>query len=356
MNGGKKSLAVNLKSEEGVDIIHRLVREVDVVVENMTPRVKRDLGIEYAVLSEINPGLVMCSMSGFGQEGLDGDEARACTDPVAQAMSGISWITGERNGPPYAVGGGIGDTVTSAMGVIAILSALIGRERTGKGQYIDISMVESLAYLDCISLPSTAMNGRSRTFRNGQMNSHNFPMGPLKCTGGYIALQARGSGPDSPWGRLCSLMDRNDMIDDDRYRDDNARIAHADQVIAAIEDWLCSLADREGALALLASERISSGPVLSQEEMLEHRFFAERGMFGTIDYPELGPIRVVEPPFKFSNAAAYVRGPAPEVGEHVRDIVGSDLGFEDEEIDRLIKSDVLYESEGAKRRRGSRQT
>jgi len=354
-SGGKKSLAVNLKKPAGVDLIRALLPAVDVVVENMTPRVMRGFGLDYPAMAAINPRLVMCSLTGFGQQGLDGDLSRPCTDPVAQAMSGISWLTGERDGPPYTVGGGLGDTVTSMTGVAAILAALVGRTRTGMGQFIDLSMVEALLYLDCIALPEALMNGSTRVFRNGQQNSYLFPMGTFKATGGYIALQAPGEGPDSPWGRLCHLMDRDDMVEDERFRDDLHRLDHTRDVVGAIEEWLAQFDDLEGPLLLLASERISGGPVLSQTEMVSHSFFAERGTFGKVDYPELGPIGIVQPPFKFSNANARVRGPAPEVGEHTREILRSYLGLSDDKIDGLFEAEVLYESDGARERNERRR-
>jgi crotonobetainyl-CoA:carnitine CoA-transferase CaiB-like acyl-CoA transferase len=351
-NAGKRSLAVNLKKPEGIEIIKTLVARADVLIENMSPRVMEKFGLTYAELSKVNPRLVMCSMSGFGRKGLDGDTARPCSDPIAQAMSGISWITGERDGAPYGVGGGLGDTVTSMTGVAAILAALVSRDKTGVGQDIDLSMVESLAYLDCTVLPNTAMAGEQRGYRNGQQLSYTFPMGPFKAAGGYISLQAMGAGPGSPWARLCGLMGREDMITDERLTTDRDRLEHVDEVVGVIEEWLCSLEDRETALALLGSERISSGPCLSQEEMLSHPFFAERGTFGSVDYPEIGAVKVVEPPFKLSGATAQVRGPAPEVGEHTREIAHWDLGLSEEEIERAIEAEVLFESLGARRRNG----
>lgn len=351
-NGGKKSLAVNLKDPRGVQIIRDLIPSTDVVVENMTPRVMQGFGLSYSELRDLNPGIVMCSLTGFGQQGFDGDNGRPCTDPVAQAMSGLNWITGERDGPPYAIGGGIGDTITSMTGVAGILAALVSRDKTGKGQHIDLAMVESLAYLDCTALPAVAMtNGaNSPLFRNGQQNSYTFPMGPFKAAGGYIAIQAPGAGAGSPWARLCGLMGRQDLVEDPRLVDDAHRLNHTAEVIEAIEDWLCSLDDRETALSLLSVERISAGPLLSQNEMLEHPFFAERGTFGVVHYPELGNVKVVEPPFRFSDANAFVRGTAPEMGEHSRSILASELGMTEAQLDELVAENVLFESLGAKRR------
>lgn len=344
-NGGKSSLAVNLKDPRGVQLIWDMIPQTDVVVENFTPRVMQGLGLGYTTLSELNPRLVMCSMTGFGQQGLDGDTGRPCSDPTAQAMSGLNWITGERDGPPYAIGGGVGDTVTSMTGATAILAALLHRQVSGKGQHIDLAMVEALAYLDCTVLPSVAANnGTNRYFRNGQQNSYTFPMGPFKCTGGYLSIQAPGAGPDSPWGRLCSLMGREDLLTDQRLYDDNTRLNHTAEVIGYVETWLCSLSSREEGLALLGQARISSGPVLSQEEMMEYPLFKQRGTFGTVDYPGLGAVGVVEPPFKFSDARAFVRGRAPELGEHTRAILASRLGKSDAEVDALLTAGVLYEA------------
>jgi succinate--hydroxymethylglutarate CoA-transferase len=353
-NAGKKSVALNLKDPAGVSILKRLIPSVDVLVENMTPRVMPSFGLDYESLAKLNSGLIMCSMSGFGQGGLDGDRARACTDPVAQAMSGISWVTGDRDGAPYAVGGGLGDTVTGITGATAILAAIVGRQRTGKGQFIDISMVESLAYLDCTVLPNYLMTGRETVIRNGQQGSYNCPMGPFRATGGYVAIQAPGSGEASPWGRLCGLMGREDMIHDARFLTDADRVAHIEEVIDAVESWMCSFPDLDTLLVLLATERISSGPVLSQSDMLSHPFFRDRGTFGVVDYPEIGPVKVVEPPFKYSAARAKVRGPAPEAGEHTRDILRSYLGLDDGELEELLAAEVIYESEGARRRSRSR--
>src|SRR5207237_941236 len=137
--------------------------------------------------------------------------------------------------------GGLGDTITSMTGATAILAALLHRQQSGRGQHIDLSMVESCAYLDCTVLPSVAANnGVNRYFRNGQQNSYTFPMGPFKSTGGYISIQAPGAGPDSPWGRLCQLMGREDLLADERLRDDTARLNHTTEVIGYVETWLRS--------------------------------------------------------------------------------------------------------------------
>ena len=355
-NGGKKSLAVNLKDPRGVQIIWDLIPQTDIVVENMTPRVMQRLGLSYVTLSDINPRLIMCSLTGFGQEGLEGDLGRPSSDPIAQAMSGMNWNTGDKDGPPYAVGGGIGDPITAVNGVVGILAAMLGLNATGKGQHIDISMVDANLFVDCTIAPAVAMFGSQAAapYRNGQNQSYTFPMGTFKATGGYISIQAHGSGELSPWARLCELMGREDLVDDPEFRSDQARLQRTEEVVEIVEGWLCSLGSREEALALLAEERITAGPVLSQEEMLTHPWFVQRGTFGKVEYPGLGTVGVVEPPFKFSDAQAYVRGRAPEMGEHTREILSEYLGMDERAIEDLMSEKVLFESEAAVRvREGS---
>ncbi len=354
-NGGKKSLCVNLKEIRGIELVWELVKQVDVVVENFTPRVMRNFALDYENLKARNPGIIMCSLTGFGQEGYHGDVSRPCTDPVAQAMSGLTWITGERNGPPYPIGGGVGDTITSLNGAVAILGALVSRNQTGVGQYIDLAMVEAAMFVDCVAMPYVAANGgKSRIYRNGQANTYTFPMGPAKTKDGYIALQAPGAGPQSPWARLCHAMDRDDLVCKPEFLNDDLRAKNAPEVIGIIEQWLADFT-RDEALEKLAEARISSGPVLSQAEILEHELFKRRGTFQAIHYPELGEVKVVEPPYKFSAAEAFVRGPAPQFGEHNRDVLTRYLKLSGADIDELTRAGVLYESDAARRRQQSKQ-
>ena len=194
-NHGKKSIGVNLKTDRGLELVKSLIKHADVVVDNFTPHVMRNYGLDYESLQALNPGIIVCSLSGYGQDGLPGYPDHPCTDPVAQAMGGLNWITGERDGPPYTIGGGIGDTMTSMAGAIAITSALFHRERTGVGQMIDVSMAETSLFVDCTVMPYVAANnGQNMFFRNGQLNTYTFPMGPLKASEGWISIQAPGTG------------------------------------------------------------------------------------------------------------------------------------------------------------------
>jgi crotonobetainyl-CoA:carnitine CoA-transferase CaiB-like acyl-CoA transferase len=236
-------------------------------------------------------------------------------------------------------------------GVVAILAALFGRQATGRGQFIDIAMVEALAYVDCTALPEALMSGEERVFRNGQQGSYTFPMGPFRGTGGFVAIQAPGAGPESPWGRLCLLMGRTDMIDDLRYKSDYLRLDHCDDVIEAVERWLCSFDEIDTPLVLLGAERISSGPVLAQRDMPEHPYFAARGTFTEVEYPEVGSVTVMRPPFRFSGAEAGVRGVAPEMGEGGRELATTLGGLSAEAVEELFERGVLFESAGARRRR-----
>ncbi len=352
LNGGKKSLCIDLKRPRGLEIVRSLVKQADVFVENYTPHVVHSYGLDYPNLRALNPRIIMCSMTGYGQEGFAHNPEHVCTDPVAQAVSGLNWITGEPDGAPYTIGGGIGDTITGMTGALAVGYALFHRERTGVGQYIDLSMIESLLFLDSLGMPHTAANhGVPLHQRNGKQNTYTFPMGILKAKEGYISLQAPGQGSNSAWGRLCACMGREDMIDDPRYLTDDDRLMRRDEVVGIIEGWLQSLSDDEAALAVLAEARISSGPVLSQAQIWEHPHYRRRGAFQEISYPELGPIGVVSPPYKFSETPARVRGPAPQLGEHNHEVLTANLGLTSDEVDALADEGVIYESRAARKRR-----
>ena len=353
-NGGKKSVCIDMKTPRGLELVRSLVEKADVVVENFTPHVMLGFGLDYPNLAGLNPGIIMCSLSGYGKDGLPFYPDHPCTDPIAQAMGGLSWITGPRDGPPYAIGGGIGDTVASMAGAIAIGFALFHRQRTGIGQYIDLSMVEASLFVDCTTMPYVAANdGATMFFRNGQQNTYTFPMGPLRAKEGYIAIQAPGTGLDSAWGRLCVAMGREELLDDPRYLTDRARIEHTSEVVSLIEGWFQSFPDDDAILVVLAEARISSGPVLSQAQILQHPFFEARGSIQTVEYPELGPVKVVEPPYKFSDTPAWVRGPAPQPGEHNGEVLMKYLGLSAQDVEALTRQGVLYESEAARgRQRG----
>ena len=354
LNGGKKSLCVDLKTPQGLEIVHSLVKTADVFVENFTPHVVHGYGLDYPSLRKLNPAIIMCSMTGYGRDGFAHNPDHPCTDPVAQAMSGLNWITGERDGAPYTIGGGIGDTITGMTGAMAVGYALFHRQRTGVGQYIDLSMLDSLLFVDSLAMPHVAANQGVPLFeRNGKQNSYTFPMGILKAKEGYICLQTLGQGPESAWGRLCVCMDRPDMIDDPRYRTDDDRVAHRDEVVGIIESWLQTLPDDEAALLVLAEARISSGPVLSQEDIWNHPHYNERGAFQQIHYPEVGPVGVVSPPYRFSETPAAVSGPAPQLGEHNHEVLTACLDYAPEQVATLTDAGVLYESPAARRRRRS---
>jgi crotonobetainyl-CoA:carnitine CoA-transferase CaiB-like acyl-CoA transferase len=352
LNGGKKSLCVDLKHPKGLEIVRSLVKQADVFVENYTPHVVKSYGLDYSNLTALNPGIIMVSMTGYGQEGFAHNPEHVCTDPVAQAVSGLNWITGEKDGAPYTIGGGVGDTITGMTGALAVGYALFHRQRTGVGQYIDLSMIESLLFLDSLGMPYVAANkGAAVHFRNGKQNSYTFPMGVLKAKEGYISVQATNQGPDSAWGRLCVLMGRPELIEDPRYRTDDDRIDHSEEVVAVVEEWLQTVSDDEAALAALAEARIPSGPVLSQGDILKHPHFRARGTFQEVEYPELGPIEVVAPPYKFSEAETRVRGPAPQLGEHNFEVLSTYLSLSLDEVQALTDDGVLYESEAARLRK-----
>ena len=255
-NGGKKSVCIDLKQPRGPELFRSLASQVDVVVENYTPQVLAGYGLDYQSLRQVNPGVVMLSTTGYGQQGLDGNPRLPCTDPVAQAMGGLSNITGERDGAPYTIGGAIGDSITAIQGAMAVGYALYHRQRTGVGQHIDLSMIEGCLFADSLVMPHVAATkGENIYFRNGKQNTYSFPMGVLKSKEGYLVIHADGEGPESPWARLCGAIGRRDMIEDPRYASPRARVERTQEVIDILEGWLQTVSDDEAALTVLAEAR-----------------------------------------------------------------------------------------------------
>ena len=204
---------------------------------------------------------------------------------------------------------------------MAVGYALYHRQRTGVGQHIDLSMIEGCLFADSLVMPHVAATkGENMYFRNGKQNTYSFPMGVLKSKEGYLVIHADGEGPESPWARLCGAIGRRDMIEDPRYASPRARVERTQEVIDILEGWLQTVSDDEAALTVLAGDR---------------------GAFQTIDYPELGPIEVVSPPYKFSETPARVRGPSPQLGEHSYDVLGRYLGLSSEEVEGLAEQGVL---------------
>lgn len=337
-NAGKKSLCVDLKKPEGMKIAKALVAKVDVVVENFSPGVMKKLGLDYASLKAINPKLIMASVSGFGQFGPWSE--RTSFDIIGQAMSGVMHMTGEPDGPPQYVGNYIGDPNAGVHAALAICASLFYRDRTGKGQYIDIAQVDSLLYLDMLNVPQYALtNGAINPTRFGAHHHGVAPLGVFKGTDGYVVIQAL----EHQWPNFAKAIGRADLITNPKFETNAKRVEHKKELIAITEAWLQSFPNNDAALTILAEWRIPCAPVLDIGQAINHPQTRARGMITEVEHPILGKMPIVNTPFVMSEAPRQIQGPAPLLGQHNREVLTRHLGYSAEDVARLTQAGVVIE-------------
>lgn len=338
VNRGKKSIAIDLKQDEGKSLFKRLVREFDILVENFRPGTLDDLGVGYDVLSQEHPGLIYVAISGFGQTGPMREQP--ALDVVVQGAGGIMSVTGEPGGPPIKPGVSLGDITGGLYGAIGTLAAVYERERSGKGQLVDISM------LDC--QVAILENAFLRYFLTGEppeplgtRHSWAVPFQAFPTADGYFVL-ALAWGVPNQWALLCSEIERVDLIDDPRFATSTARAAHHAELEPLLNeafrrrtsaDWVARL-ERFG---------IPCGPLNSIPEVTRMPQLEAREMFVPVEHRKLGTLPLVNSPIKLSRTPAGIRGSSPDMGEHSRSVLHERLGLSDAEIDALAARDVVWE-------------
>ncbi len=336
VNRGKKSIVVDLKKREGLEITRAIARKVDVLVENFRPGVTRRLGVGYEALSALNPRLVSVSVSGFGQTGPYRD--RAGFDIVGQAMSGIMSTTGEPDGGPCKAGIPLSDLTAGMWAAYGVSSALFAREKTGRGQYIDLSLLDSSV--------SLLTNLSGCYFMDGSFSelwgSAHFQIVP------YQAFRARdkeiiiGVTSDRFWGYFCDIIEAPELTNDPRFVDIPSRAKNRGELIPILERHLSRRNGNEW-LKLLDEKGIPCGPVYNVGEALEDEQVRHKEMAVETDHSLLGKFNATGLPLKFSEHPGKVQGPAPLHGEHTREILSRFLGFSNEKIEALLENEVVQE-------------
>jgi len=337
LNRNKKSLVLNLKADRGKTILRRLIEVSDIVVENFRPETMKRLGFDWERIQAINPRAIYCSICGFGHDSLPANATRPAYDMVAQAYSGIMSITGPEEGPPCRVGSSIGDILAGHQAVIGILAALRYRERSGRGQYLDISMVDGLF--------SILENAVAR-----YVNTHEIP-GPLGSAHPSITpFQAfktkddswiiAAAGNDTLWAKLCRVLDREDLIDDPRFRSNPLRTENRKSLIPILQAELGKKTGPQWA-RVFETEGIPYSPIHTLKDICEDPHIAHRGMLVEIEQPRIGKMRICGSPFRLSETPGKVYSPAPLLGEHSEQILRDLLGYTRKEIQQLKEEGVI---------------
>jgi crotonobetainyl-CoA:carnitine CoA-transferase CaiB-like acyl-CoA transferase len=335
-NRGKRSVAVDLGRPEGVELVRRLVAHCDVVTENFGPGVLERRGLDHATLSGAHPALITASISAFGKTGplahLPG------YDLMGQALSGMMYLTGEPDGPPQFTGSPIADCSAGQLLFGAIGHALFHRERTGRGQRIEVSLVDSVFHMHSIAVQGhTVTGGEFHQERAGRQFRATIPSGTYRGPQGWIVLQVL----DRQWERFCAAIGRADLEHDDRFSTVGARVANADDLIEIIEAWMATFETDAAVLDHLHAHRCPAAPVLDPVEAVDHPHFRERAMVRTVDDAVLGPFVVPGLPVKFGERTEPDDEPAaPLLGEHNAEVYGN-LGLSTADIEKLHGAGVI---------------
>jgi crotonobetainyl-CoA:carnitine CoA-transferase CaiB-like acyl-CoA transferase len=334
VNAGKLGVGVDLSKPEGRAVAQDLARIADVAIENFVPGVAARLGIGARDLRALNPRLVYCSISGFGQDGpLAGWPAFA---HIISAMSGMMEL--ERNGDatPRVAYLQAADVLAGTHAFGAILAALLRRERTGDGATLDVSMLQCLVAAEDVSYGAVLNGGAvSAGPRVGMI------VGEIK--GRHVVTQHVG-GPQL-WARLCAVMNRPDITDDPRFATPVLRRQHWDALRPLLTEWLStSFTSAEDALSTLNAARLPAAPVLSPDEVVAHPHMEARQAFPAIPHPGRGTVRVTATPFHVDGAPLRPAGPAPwRIGEHTRQVLTEVLGYPPARVDELRRAGVIAE-------------
>ena len=333
INRNKKSLGLNLKTEQGRNVLWKLIERADVLIENFRPGVLEKLGFGYPVVAKTNPRVVYCSVSGFGQTGPYRD--RPGYDVIAQGESGMMDLTGYPDGPPAKLGASLADIVAGLYAMNGILLALLARHKTGRGQLVDISlldgMVSTLTYHALIYLST----GRS-PHRMGTRHPSIVPYECFEARDGFVNIAVTNQ---KQWENFCRVLGFPEIAGDSRFETMKARLAHYDELRPIIER-VVSRMTRAEAIACMSEVGIPAGPINTVGEIMDDRHIHAREMVVQLTHPEYGPLRMLGIPIKLSDTPGAVENAPPGFGEHNRELLVS-LGYEDEDIRGFNQSGVI---------------
>ncbi len=340
-NRGKKSVCLNLRDPRGMALLVELIPKVDIVVENFRPGVMASMGLGYDRLKELKPDIIMCSISALGQKGPLAQKPGY--DYIAQAYAGVTSMIGDKDEAPYIPLVGLGDVSTGVHGALAVLAALRHRDQTGKGQHLDVALLDVYYNFHEINVHQVrASKGSIKPTRVGRHMTYLMPGGVFKGTNGYLVIMSFFHH----WPDMCKAMERPDMIDDPRYSTDMARLERRDEVVRIIEEWLQRFPDVPSAVAHLEKFDVPVAPVLSVEETLSYPHLRERGTVRTIHDPVYdGELDVPGFPIKFSEFPEEPSLQAPTIGQHNEEILTKYLGRTSEEIASLRSEGLLVEQQ-----------
>jgi len=333
VNRNKRGVTVNLKKPEGVALLKRLVATADVLIENYRPGVAKRLGVDYETLSAINPRLIYCSISGFGQTGPYA--SRGGYDLIAQGMSGIMSATGSEDGPPVKVGVPVTDLGAGLFAVVGILCALRARRLTGRGQFVDTSLFEAGLALSQWEATEYWYTGEVPR-RLGTAHRLNAPYQAFKASDGYFTV---GAANERLWPRFMGLLGLAELTGDQRFNNLAGRVRHRAELERLVEE-VTRRESRAHWLERCEKAGIPAGPIYSVPEALDDPHARARGMVQEYEHPQVGRVKSLGNPVKLSRTPAATRKAAPVLGEDTDAVLG-ELGYGPDDIARLRAEAVI---------------
>jgi crotonobetainyl-CoA:carnitine CoA-transferase CaiB-like acyl-CoA transferase len=324
INRNKRSVAADLSNEEDRELIRSLAGGADVVVENFAPGTLERWALGYEALSAHNPGLVWCSITGYGSEGAD--SGRPGYDFAVQARSGWMSVTGEVEGPPMKVGVALVDVIAGQNAAVAILAALRERERSGRGQRMEVTLMDS-AVAALVNVAQAALVTGREPARHGNAHPAIVPYQSFETADRPIAVAV---GNDAQWGRLCRELGIAEAVDDPRFATNPARVENRGQVVALLQERFTPVTAGEW-LRRLERADVPCAPVQSVTEALADPAVVERGGLWEMEGPAYGRVSTVASPLRLERTPAALRRPAPALGEHTGEVRRHGWGASDGE-------------------------
>jgi len=333
INRNKKSLTLDMKNTRSKDILERMIKQSDIIVENFRPGAADRLGLGYEQVKKINPKIIYCSISGFGQDGpyreLPG------FDQTLQGMGGMMSITGEPDGPPMKVGVAIADISGGMFAGFGIMLALFHREKTGKGQWVDTSLLDSqIAWLTYRAGEFFASGKLPEKVGSGHPMI--VPYQAFKAKDEYINIAA---GNDQLWKRFCKVINMENIMDDPKFVTNAKRVENRKELIAILSKIIETKTGAEW-LKLLEDAGIPAGPIYTLDKLFSDPQVLHRKMMVELTHPKAGKIKVTGVPVKLSEAPGKITAPPPLLGQHNKEVL-KDLGYSAEEIEKLIADKVV---------------
>lgn len=332
-NANKKSLTLNMKFEEGKEIFRKLVKTADVVIENFRPGVMARLGFSYEKLCEINPKIIHCAISGFGQTGPDA--FKPAYDQIIQGLSGVMAVNGDERLNPLRAGFPVCDTIGGVNAAFAIMGALYFREKTGEGQFIDVAMLDSIMpYMGWVA--ANLLIGGQQPALMGNDNFTAAPSGTFVTKDGYINIAAN---KQEQWHDLCDILGVSELKEDARFKERDTRKKNRKELTPLIEEKLKEKETKYWA-EVLNAKGIPSGEILSLEEALNQPQIKHRETLKTINTPGIGEIQLFNLTAKFNKTTAEVETPPPTLGQHTEQLL-SEFGYSDEEMKSFKEKGIV---------------